>query len=117
MNSLIPVISALAIDTPDPTELGRFWQHLLGGELRHGDDGDAELHGGPVQLDFLRVPDAKDGSKNRLHLDLAVPFDVRCEAIERAVALGATRADDVYDGGEWQALRDPEGNEFCIVWG
>ena len=24
-------------------------------------------------------------------------------------------ADDVYDGGSWQVLRDPEGNEFCIL--
>jgi hypothetical protein len=32
-----------------------------------------------------------------------------------AIALGATTAEDVYDGGEWRVLRDPEGNEFCIL--
>jgi hypothetical protein len=32
-------------------------------------------------------------------------------------ALGATTAEDIYDGGLWQVLRDPDGNEFCIVWG
>jgi hypothetical protein len=26
-------------------------------------------------------------------------------------------ADSIYDGGLWQVLRDPDGNEFCIVWG
>ena len=26
-----------------------------------------------------------------------------------------TRADDIYDGGRWQVMRDPEGNEFCIL--
>jgi hypothetical protein len=31
------------------------------------------------------------------------------------LAIGATRADDVYDGGRWQVLRDPEGNEFCLL--
>jgi hypothetical protein len=36
-------------------------------------------------------------------------------ATTQAVALGATRADDVYDGGRWQVLRDPEGNEFCLL--
>jgi predicted enzyme related to lactoylglutathione lyase len=36
-------------------------------------------------------------------------------ATTQAVALGATRADDVYDGGRWQILRDPEGNEFCLL--
>jgi Glyoxalase-like domain len=25
------------------------------------------------------------------------------------------RADDVYDQGVWQVLRDPEGNEFCLL--
>jgi hypothetical protein len=34
---------------------------------------------------------------------------------ELAIALGATRADDVYDGGGWQVLRDPEGNELCLL--
>ncbi len=117
MNSLVPVIDALAIDCAEPMELGRFWQHLLGGELRPCRDGDAELHGNSVRIDFLLTAEAKDGQKNRLHLDLAVPFDVHQEAIARALAFGATKADDVYDGGDWQVLRDPEGNEFCIVWG
>jgi predicted enzyme related to lactoylglutathione lyase len=31
------------------------------------------------------------------------------------MALGATRADDIYDGGRWQVMRDPEGNEFCLL--
>ena len=51
--------------------------------------------------------------KNRLHLDLRVTdFD---DAVERARALGATSATDVYDGDGWQVFRDPEGNEFCII--
>jgi Glyoxalase-like domain len=28
---------------------------------------------------------------------------------------GAVEVDDIYDGGVWQVLRDPEGNEFCIL--
>ena len=36
-------------------------------------------------------------------------------ATSEALALGATLADDVYDGGRWQVLRDPEGNEFCLL--
>ena len=51
--------------------------------------------------------------KNRLHLDLrGSDFSM---AIEQAIALGATRAADVYQGDRWQVLRDPEGNEFCIL--
>jgi hypothetical protein len=37
------------------------------------------------------------------------------EATTQALALGATRADDVYAGGRWQVLRNPEGNEFCLL--
>jgi hypothetical protein len=69
-----------------------------------------------VRLDFALVPNVTPG-KNRLHLDLSVPADERETAIERATRLGATKADDVYDGGLWQVLRDPDGNEFCLVWG
>jgi predicted enzyme related to lactoylglutathione lyase len=105
-------IAALAIDCADPPVLAGFWQRLLGGEMRVDEDGDAELRGGAVRLDFLRVPEGKTG-KNRLHLDLgSADFDA---AVEEALACGATRADDVYDGGRWQVLRDPEGNEFCIL--
>ena len=106
-------IAALAIDCHDPPELARWWSRLLGGTLEVDDDGDATLHSpGGLAIDFLRVPEAKSG-KNRLHLDLR-STDL-AEATEQAVALGATRADDIYDGGRWRVLRDPEGNEFCIL--
>jgi catechol 2,3-dioxygenase-like lactoylglutathione lyase family enzyme len=106
-------IAALALDCHDPPELARWWSRLLGGRVEVDSDGDATLHTpGGLAIDFLRVPEAKSG-KNRLHLDLR-STDL-AEATEQAVALGAVRADDVYDGGVWQVLRDPEGNEFCIL--
>jgi catechol 2,3-dioxygenase-like lactoylglutathione lyase family enzyme len=113
----MPVIDAVALDCPDPEALGRFWQALLGGELRPEHDGVVELHGGRVRLDFARVPEGKQVRKNRVHLDLYVPPATKDQSIARALALGATRADDIYDGDRWQVLRDPEGNEFCLVWG
>lgn len=76
------------------------------------EDGDAELDGGPVRLDFLTAPERKPG-KNRLHLDLR--SDDYDAAVAHALRVGATLADDGYDGGSWQVLRDPEGNEFCIL--
>jgi catechol 2,3-dioxygenase-like lactoylglutathione lyase family enzyme len=106
-------IAALAIDCHDPPELARWWSRLLGGRVEVDSDGDATLHTpGGLAIDFLRVPDAKT-VKNRLHLDLR-STDL-AEATEQAVALGATRADDIYDGGAWQVLRDPEGNELCLL--
>jgi hypothetical protein len=105
-------IAALAVDCAEPAELARWWSRLLGGSVEVDDDG-ATLHTpGGLAIDFFRVPEAKT-VKNRLHLDLR-SADLAA-ATEQAVALGATRADDVYDGGRWQVLRDPEGNEFCLL--
>jgi catechol 2,3-dioxygenase-like lactoylglutathione lyase family enzyme len=107
-------LAAVAVDvTGDPAELARWWQGLVGGEVDVDEEGDAELAvDGWPRVDFLRVPDAKAG-KNRLHLDLRAT-DLQA-AVRAALAHGATRADDVYEGRGWVVLRDPEGNEFCIL--
>jgi hypothetical protein len=106
-------IAALAIDCHDPPALAGWWSRLLGGSVEVAGDGGATLRApGGLAIDFLKVPEAKT-VKNRLHLDLR-STDL-AEATEQAVALGATRADDIYDGGEWQVLRDPDGNEFCLL--
>jgi predicted enzyme related to lactoylglutathione lyase len=106
-------IAALAIDCADPEGLARWWSRLLGGSVEVDAQGVATLRSADgLAIDFARVPDQKV-VKNRLHLDLR-SSDLRA-ATEQALALGATRADDVYDGGAWQVLRDPEGNEFCLL--
>lgn len=106
-------LSALAIDCDyDPVELARWWQGLIGGEVEVDEDGASVVADGYPRLDFWPVPEAKT-VKNRLHLDLrSTDYDA---AVAAALAHGATRADDVYDGGSWQVLRDPAGNEFCIL--
>jgi hypothetical protein len=106
-------LAVVAVDCADPPALAAFWAVLLGGTVEPDPDGDATVRApGGVTIDFLRVPEGKSG-KNRLHFDLrSASFD---DAVEAALRLGATRADDVYDGGSWQVLRDPEGNEFCIL--
>ena len=111
-----PVIDSVAFDCADPERLGEFWQSLLGGELR-SHHGVIELRGGRVRLDFAEVPEGKQATKNRLHLDLYVPPEAKEQAVANALGLGASRADDIYDGDDWQVMRDPEGNEFCFVWG
>jgi catechol 2,3-dioxygenase-like lactoylglutathione lyase family enzyme len=109
-------LAAVAVDSADPPALAAFWQRLLGG--RTVDDangpgsGDTMLSGGLVEVIFMQVPEPKAG-KNRLHLDLrAADLDT---AVAFALQAGATRADDVYVGPRWQVLRDPEGNEFCVL--
>ena len=80
--------------------------------------------GAGPRLFFQRVPEPKT-AKNRVHLDLDVsggrgtPLEDRrrkvADAVERAVAAGATRV-KAYDeaGQHWVVLQDPEGNEFCL---
>jgi hypothetical protein len=105
-------IGWLAIDCADPLGLAGWWQQLLGGTVEEDADGDVSLRGGPVELLFLAVPDAKT-AKNRLHLDLRTSdYDA---AVAHAIELGALPADEIYAGEGWRVLRDPEGNEFCII--
>jgi hypothetical protein len=105
--------AALVIDCSDPPGLARWWSRLMGGEVDVDPDGDARLRtAAGLVLDFLRVPEPK-AVKNRLHIDLRTA-DVG-EATEQALRLGATTADDVHAGGSWRVLRDPEGNEFCLL--
>ena|SRR5437868_8780521 len=106
-------ITALVIDCADPPGLARWWSRLIGGEVRVDADGDAALDTAiGLVLDFLKVPEAKT-VKNRLHIDLRTTGVA--EATAQALALGATRADDLYAGDRWTVLRDPEGNEFCLL--
>jgi hypothetical protein len=106
-------IAALAIDCTDPSGLAHWWSRVLGGTVEVHPQGYATLHSPEgLALDFLPVPEPKTG-KNRLHLD--VRSRDFATAVAQALALGATRADDIYTGGRWQVLRDPEGNEFCIL--
>lgn len=108
-------IAALAIDCADPAGLAGWWSRLLGGEVEpdSDEDGLATLHTpGGLAIDFIPVPERKT-LKNRLHLDIR-SSDYEA-AVAQARALGATDADDVYDEDAWKVLRDPEGNEFCIL--
>ena len=112
ISSLEPGIDWVCVDCADPPSLAAWWQKVLGGTVNVDGDGDVGLRSDGVRLLFLAVPEPKT-VKNRLHLDLrARDFEA---AVEAAIALGAQRADEVYSGPRWQVLRDPEGNEFCIL--
>ncbi|MET9432409.1 MULTISPECIES: VOC family protein [unclassified Streptomyces] len=110
-------VSEIVFDCADPAALVRFWAALLGGEpVDRGPDWSYVEPPGFVRIAFQRVPEGK-AAKNRLHLDLE-GGDVDAAAAE-AVRLGAVRVGGVVadDYGDFQVLRDPEGNEFCFVSG
>jgi catechol 2,3-dioxygenase-like lactoylglutathione lyase family enzyme len=77
-----------------------------------------------ARIFFQRVPEKKE-RKNRVHLDVnaggprGTPDDERRalvdSAVERAVAIGATKVRLVEQRGERHyVMQDPEGNEFCL---
>ena len=107
------------IDCSDPYVLAQWWSQVLDipmdPEDSPGDD-EAGFDVGPGQaLLFLKVPEDKS-VKNRLHLCLE-PQQPREVEVERLLGLGATLYDDRRnpDGTGWAVLRDPEGNEFCVL--
>jgi hypothetical protein len=105
----------VVVDSRDPRELGRWWQHALGWVVVGQNDEEFEIapaEGAHPTLLFGAVPESKSG-KNRLHLDF-VPDDQAAE-VERLLALGATRADVGQHDVPWVVLADPEGNEFCVL--
>lgn len=114
-------IQCLCVDTSDPRGLAGFWQEALGWRRTHEEDDEIVLEppaasredGVVPDLLFLRVPEEKSG-KNRLHLDLR-PSDQDLE-VARLESLGARRAEvGQPPGTSWVVMRDPDGNEFCVL--
>ena len=111
-------IATIAIDAVRPRVVADFWCQVLGWRVLEEDAGIvsiAAVDGAGPTIDVLAVPETKT-VKNRLHLDLRADGVSTSEELERLLDLGARRADvgqapDV----SWVVLRDPEGNEFCLL--
>ena len=109
----------IGIDAQEPERLAPFWAVALGYKV-----GDLDRAG--VYLDLVppepslpvvylqKVPEEKT-TKSRLHLDLYVTDPDAL--VSGLVALGATASGKWQtgsEGGRWQVMADPEGNEFCV---
>ncbi|EWT01315.1 glyoxalase [Intrasporangium oryzae NRRL B-24470] len=112
----------ITVDCADARGLATFWAGLLGWNVYYDDDPEVvvapSFPPSVTGMLFIPVPEGKS-AKNRLHLDLQPDDMTRDEAVERAVASGATVIGDHRheDGSGWVTLADPEGNEFCIERG
>ncbi len=105
----------LVVDAVDPVTLGRWWADALGWVVVDDDPDEFEIRAEPERLPgllFATVPEPKLAN-NRLHLDLR-PTDQQA-AVDRLLALGAEHADVGQGDESWVVLRDPEGNEFCVL--
>jgi predicted enzyme related to lactoylglutathione lyase len=109
----------IGIDSVMPETLAPFWAEALGYAVGDMDRAGTYLDLVPPEpvlpvVYLQRVPEPKT-VKNRLHLDL-LTTDAE-DTIGRLVALGATRVGTAMSGSEggwWQVMADPEGNEFCV---
>lgn len=119
LDAFAPVIRSVTFDCQDPDALAGFWAAATGYRKEASPEpGEyavlSDLSGhGPV-LWFNKVPQAKT-AKNRVHVDL----NVRSleDEVERLAGLGAEKAEQhsTSSGKAWVVMRDPEGNEFCLV--
>lgn len=109
-------IQTITVECTDALAAARFWRDFLGYAIKANHTRSTYLSDpdglGPDLL-LARTDDVKEG-KNRIHLDLRP--DDQDNAVERALTLGATLANVGQTGEEsWVVLRDPAGNEFCVL--
>lgn len=113
--------SLVALDTPDPEALARFYAAVTGWEVRPHDDGSDWIQlvaDGGATIAFQLAPDhippqwPAAEHPQQLHIDFDVPD---LDEGERAVlALGARKA-EVQPGTTFRVYLDPAGHPFCLV--
>jgi len=111
-----PLIIDVAIDVNALAKMAQFYEAMLQYERAWNREGHVYLidpSGRGPHVYLQQVPEPRR-DKNRLHLDILVP-SLR-DAVEQAVALGATRVEERRTPLTWfEVLADPEGNLFCLV--
>lgn len=106
-------VSAMVVECTNPTLVATFWHGLLGGEIVAWKEfGVVALRAPGITFDFATSTDEK-AMKNRWHLDIT--SDDPTSTIAAALELGATIAPDFTSSDGHTVLRDPEGNEFCVL--
>ncbi|MCA1824843.1 MAG: VOC family protein [Frankia sp.] len=109
-------VQHVVVDCMDLKRQATFYGGLLGLEEQGSEADWVDL--GPVspagpRLLLVAVPEPK-AAKNRVHLDIAVP-DLNV-ATHRVLTLGGSAATEPYFADHpWRVMRDPEGQEFCLV--
>jgi hypothetical protein len=112
-------LTAVVIDSSDPTALANWWAEGLGWRIDFVGDGECDVvppAGEPgIELTFVQVEDDKQ-IQNRVHLDLRSesPSD-QAAIVARLTEAGARPIDIGQADVPWVVLADPEGNEFCVL--
>jgi predicted enzyme related to lactoylglutathione lyase len=111
-------IGAIAFDAGDPFRMGEFWSAAAGWDIVSQSENHTALRrpSGDGPFITLGPPLAGKITMNRLRFDLSPgsASDERSET-DRLVAIGAERTDAGLSGLSSSWLKDPEGNEFCVL--
>ena len=105
----------VVVHSKDPVSLAMWWVKALGWVVIDSSEEEVEIRREAdltPGLIFVHLDERKD-HKNRLHLDFR-PDDQRAE-VARLLVLGAQHVDVGQGEQSWVVLRDPEGNEFCVL--
>jgi catechol 2,3-dioxygenase-like lactoylglutathione lyase family enzyme len=112
-------VGTVVVNVSDMERAAVFWQAALGytvrdGTLKPGFNVLVDPVGSGVSVS-LQQTDQEPLRPVRVHLDLYTTEQQR--HVHRLVELGATLADDwpYPDDPDFVVLRDPDGNEFCII--
>jgi hypothetical protein len=119
-------LKQIVIDCRHPAALARFWAQVLDDfEIRPYDDAEIErlatlgftpetdpgvILDGPCVEICLQRAGPQPRAKRPVHLDVGA--DDREREVRRLVELGASIT-EAFDSHTW--MRDPEGNDFCVV--
>jgi catechol 2,3-dioxygenase-like lactoylglutathione lyase family enzyme len=112
-------VGTVVVNVRDMERAAVFWQAALGyavrdGTLKTGFNVLVDPVGSGVSVS-LQQTDQDPVQPVRVHLDLYTTQQQR--HVDRLVELGATLVDDwpYPDDPDFVVLRDPDGNEFCII--
>ena len=111
------LVSAVSLDCADHAALAAFYAELFDGTMLWSHDGASAVDVGGLVLVAQAVGDHHEPpwpDHSIVHLDVTVDVEDLEAQTERAVSLGARRADPQPDD-RWRVLLDPAGHPFCLT--
>ncbi|MDR7384281.1 VOC family protein [Promicromonospora iranensis] len=108
----------LCIDATSGPQVQAFWQALLGYDAQaeySGNDAAGRLTDpdGRLPAIWFQQSDERREQRNRIHVDVWVPFDQAEQRVAAALAAGGRLVTDEF-APSWWVLADVEGNEACV---
>jgi 4a-hydroxytetrahydrobiopterin dehydratase len=103
----------VTIDALVGPEVMPFWRAVLGYQARGDSPADLIDPRGRGPSFWFQQMDAPRPQRNRIHIDVWVPYDQAEARIAAAIAAGGHLLTDQY-APSWWVLADAEGNEACV---